>query len=70
MTKCFISCIVAAEDCSGAFMTMTMEPIMQTKHPVFPTKLSRSFKKMADKMVVITTDSAPNGVTRMASTNA
>ena len=70
MTKCCISCIVAAEDCAGAFMTITTEPIIQTKHPILPTKLNRSFRKMADRMVVMTTDNAPKGVTKMASTKA
>jgi hypothetical protein len=62
--------MLAAEDSEGAFMTMTTDPIMHRKHPTFPTMLNRSFRKIADRIVVITTDSAPNGVTRIASTKA
>lgn len=43
---------------------------MHKKQATFPTMLSRSFRKMADKTVQMTTDSAPKGVTRMASVKA
>lgn len=43
---------------------------MHKKQATLPTMLSRSFKKMADRTVVMTTDSAPSGVTRMASVKA
>ena len=51
-------------------MTITIDPTIHMKHPTFPTKLSRSFRKIADRMVVITTERAPRGVTRIASTKA
>ena len=69
-TKSFISWMFETAEFSGAFMAMTTDPIMQLKHPTLPTKLRRSFRKIADKMVVMTTERAPRGVTRMASTNA
>lgn len=43
---------------------------MHRKHPTLPTKLNLSFKKMALKIAVMTTLSAPNGVTKIASTKA
>jgi len=61
---------LAAEDSEGAFITMTTDPIMHKKHPTFPTILKRSFRKIADRIVVMTTDKAPRGVTRIASTKA
>lgn len=70
MTKCCISWMVAAEDSAGAFITMTTDPMIHKKHPIFPTILSLSLRKMAEPMVVITTDNAPNGVTNIASTKA
>lgn len=51
-------------------MAITTDPIIHEKQPTLPTKLSRSFRKIADKIVVITTDSAPSGVTKIASTKA
>lgn len=51
-------------------MAMITEPIMQLTQPTLPTKLSRSLRKIADRIVVTTTDRAPRGVTRMASTKA
>ena len=44
-------------------------PMIQPKQPILPTKLNRSFRKMALKMVVMTTLKAPSGVTSMASVN-
>lgn len=70
MTKCCISWILLTEDCCGAFMAITIDPMIHEKQPTLPTKLSRSFRKIADKIVVITTDSAPSGVTKIASTKA
>jgi len=70
ITKCCIPWISLTEDCSGAFMAITTDPTMHEKHPTLPTKLSLSLRNIADKIVVITTDNAPNGVTRMASTKA
>lgn len=70
MTNFFISWMVATADCSGALMTITTDPMMQLKQPTLPTKDSLSLRKIADRMAVITTDSAPMGVTRMASTKA
>jgi hypothetical protein len=61
---------LAAEDSEGAFITMTTDPMMHRKHPTFPTILNRSFRNIADRTVVMTTDKAPNGVTRIASTKA
>lgn len=70
MKKSLISEMSATLLVCGAFITMTTEPTMHRKHATLPTILRRSFKKMADRTVVITTDSAPRGVTRMASTKA
>jgi len=70
MTKCCISWMFATEDSCGAFITMTTEPTMHRKHATLPTMLSLSLRKMADSIVVMTTDRAPRGVTRMASVKA
>lgn len=70
MTSFFMSWIVATADCSGALMTMTTDPTMQLKQPTLPTKLRRSLRNMADRIAVTTTDRAPMGVTKMASTKA
>jgi hypothetical protein len=48
---------------------MMTEPRIARAQDILPTKLKRSFKKMALKIVVMTTERAPRGVTRMASTN-
>jgi hypothetical protein len=37
---------------------MTIDPIMHIKQPILPMKLSRSFRKMEERMAVITTDCA------------
>ena len=70
MTKSCISSALATDDVSGAFKTMTTDPTMHRKQATLPTTLSRSLRKMADKTVVMTTDRAPRGVTRMASVKA
>lgn len=70
MTYFCICWILATEDSCGAFMTMTTEPTIQRKQATLPTRLRRSFRKMADRTVVMTTDSAPSGVTKMASVKA
>lgn len=70
MTKCCICCIFATDDSAGAFMTMTTEPTMQRKHETLPTMLRRSLRKMAERTVVMTTERAPSGVTRIASVKA
>lgn len=56
--------------CAGAFNGMMIDPRMHMPHPILPTKDSRSFRKIAERMVVMTTDKAPRGVTRMASVKA
>ena len=70
MTHFFMSWIEATEDCSGALRAMMTDPTMQLKQPTLPTKLRRSFRKIPDRIAQITTESAPMGVTRMASVKA
>jgi hypothetical protein len=70
MTKCCISWMLATDDSWGAFITMTTDPTMHKKQETLPTMLKRSLRKMAERIVVMTTDSAPSGVTRIASVKA
>lgn len=70
MTNVCISWMLATEDDSGAFMTMTTEPTIHRKQATLPTMLRRSLRKMADRTVVMTTERAPSGVTKMASVKA
>lgn len=50
-----------------AFITMTTEPTIHENQATLPTMLNHSLRNMADRTLVMTTDSAPIGVTRMAS---
>jgi hypothetical protein len=52
----FISWMVDTEDCSGALITITMDPTIHMKQPIFPTKDRRSPRNIEDRMAVITTD--------------
>lgn len=62
--------MLATGEFSGALRTMTTDPTMHRKQATLPTMLSLSFKNIADNTVAMTTDSAPSGVTRIASVNA
>jgi hypothetical protein len=48
--------MVETELCAGAFTTITMDPIIHMKQPSFPTKESLSWRKIDDRIAVITTD--------------
>lgn len=54
--KYFMSWIVDTEDCSGAFMTITTEPTIHMKQPIFPMKERRSPRNTDERMAVMTTD--------------
>jgi len=47
---------------------MMVLPMAVKKHPIFPMVLNFSFRKYADKMALIRTESAPSGVTSVAGT--
>ena len=50
----------------GACITIIVDPIAVKKQPSLPIVLNFSLRKYADKIALIKTDSAPNGVTSVA----
>lgn len=56
----FMSWIVDTEDCSGALITITIDPIIHMKQPILPTKDRRSPRNIDDRIAVITTDYLPH----------
>lgn len=47
-----ISCKVSTSSSCGAWMTITVDPSILSKHPIFPWRLSFSFKKKDDRMAL------------------
>ena len=69
-TNFCISCMFATDDSWGALRAMTTAPTMHRKQAILPIMLRRSLRKIAERIAVTTTVTAPRGVTRMASVKA